>query len=60
MVQVGFTQSGFPVSEADGSVSVCTDISGAVLDRNVTVLLSTQDNLAVCKLVFVFKLIGYQ
>jgi len=51
VVQVGFTQSAFPVSETDGSVSVCTAISGVVLDRNVTVLLSTQDNTATCKFV---------
>ena len=57
VVQVGFPQSTFPVSEADGSVSVCTAISGAVLDRNVTILLSTQDNTAICK--FVFNLISY-
>ena len=57
VVQVGFTQSAFPVSEADGSVSVCTAVSGAVLDRNITVLLSTQDNTATCKFVcFVFNL----
>ena len=49
VLQVGFTQSGFPVSEADGSVSVCIAISGAVLERNITVILSTQDNTAVCK-----------
>ena len=53
VVQVGFTQSTFPVSEADGSVTMCTGISGAVLDRNVTVLLSTRDNTAICKFVFV-------
>ena len=48
VVQIGFTQSAFPVSETDGQVSVCTAISGAVLDRNIMVLLSTQDNTANC------------
>ena len=53
VVQVSFTQSAFTVSEADGSVSVCTAISGAVLDRNVSIQLSTGDNTAICKFVFV-------
>ena len=49
VVQVGFEQSSYIVSEADGSASVCVNISGAILNRNVTVLLSTQDNSAVCE-----------
>jgi len=49
VVQVGFEQSSYVVSEADGSASVCVNISGAILSRNVTVLLSTQDNSAVCE-----------
>jgi len=43
VVQVEFAQSAFTVAEADGSVSVCINISGAVLARMVTALLSTQD-----------------
>jgi len=38
----------FVASEADGSVSVCVNISGP-LDQNVTVLLSTEDNSAIGK-----------
>ena len=49
MVQVGFAQSSYTLSEADGLVSVCVNISGAVLDRNVSVLLSTEDDTAVCE-----------
>jgi len=52
-------QSTFPLSEADGSVSVCIAVSGAVLDRNITVILSTQDNTAICKFVIMFDLINY-
>jgi len=40
-------------SEAVGLVSVCVNISGTVLDRNITVLLSTEDNTAICECVFV-------
>lgn len=58
-VQVGFTQSAFPASEADGSVSVCTAISGADLDRTIIITLLTQDSTAICKFVFVFNLISY-
>ena len=53
-------QSAFSVNEADGSVSVCTAVSGAVLDRNITVLLSTQDLTATCKIIFMFSLPSYQ
>ena len=60
VVQVGFMQSAFSVNEADGSVSVCTAVSGAVLDRNITVLLSTQDLTATCKIIFMFSLPSYQ
>jgi len=62
VVQVGFMQSAFSVTEADGSVSVCTAVSGAVLDRNITVLLSTQDLIATCKIIFMFSLpiLSYQ
>lgn len=38
----------FVASEADGSVSVCINISGP-LDQDVTVLLSTEDNSAIGK-----------
>ena len=43
-VEVGFVEPSYTVNESSGSVSVCIDISGAVLERNVTVLLSTMDD----------------
>jgi len=44
---VGFVPP-FMASEADGSVSVCVNISG-LLVGSATVLLSTEDNTAVCE-----------
>ena len=49
MVQIEFVQSAFTAAEAAGSVSVCITVTGAILDRDVTVLLSTQDNTAMCE-----------
>jgi len=46
---VGFAESAYAVTEADGLVSVCVTISGAVLNRNISVLLSTEDSTAVCE-----------
>ena len=43
VVQVGFVQAMYTVIESDGQVSVCINISGAVLNRNVTVFVSTND-----------------
>ena len=60
VVQVGFGQSIYLVNEAQGSVAVCVVIFGATLDRNVTVLLSTQNGTAICEFVFVLKLLSYQ
>ena len=51
-VQVGFVQSFFVVNEANGPIFVCIEIFGADLNRSVTVLLSTQDNTAICKFAF--------
>ena len=51
-VQVGFVQSVFVVNEANGPIFVCIEIFGADLNRSVTVLLSTQDNTAICKFAF--------
>ena len=50
VVDVEFAQPSYTVGENDGSVSVCIDISGAVLERNVTVFLSTEGFDATCKL----------
>ena len=60
VVNVGFSAPSFTASEANGSVSVCMNIFGAVLARSVTVLLSTQDDTAFCEFVFVSKLLGYE
>ena len=49
MVQVEFVQSALTVSEADGSVSVCVNVSGASLDRDVTVYVSIDDGTAMCE-----------
>ena len=49
VVQVEFAQPNYTVRESNGSVSVCINISGAVLERNVTVLLSTEDFEATCE-----------
>ena len=43
-VEVEFAETSYTVRESNGSMSVCIDISGAVLERNVTVLLSTMDD----------------
>ena len=59
VVNVGFSAPSFTASEANGSVSVCMNIFGAVLARSVTVSLSTQDNTAFCEFVFVSKPLGY-
>ena len=48
----------FVASEAVGLVSVCVNISGTVLDRNITVLLSTEKNTATCEFFIVFKLLN--
>ena len=53
MVDVEFAQPSYTVGENDGSVSVCIDISGAVLERNVTVFLSTEGFDATCKLLLI-------
>ena len=50
MVDVEFAQPSYTVGENDGSVSVCINISGAVLERNVTVFLSTGGFDATCEL----------
>ena len=47
-ILVGFVPP-FMASEAVGLVSVCINISGTVLDRNITVLLSTENNMAICE-----------
>lgn len=44
------------MNEAVGLISVCVNVSGAVLDRNITVFLSTENNTAVCEFLFVFHL----
>jgi len=49
VVTVGFEQSSNIVREAEGLLSVCVNISGAILNRNITVLLSTEDDTAVCE-----------
>ena len=49
MVDVEFAQPSYTVGENDGSVSVCIDISRAVLERNVTVFLSTEGFDATCE-----------
>ena len=46
MVQVGFVQAMHTVMESDGQVFVCINISGAVLDRSVTVFVSTANDTA--------------
>ena len=43
-MEVEFAETSYTASESNGSVSVCIDISGADLERNVTVLLSTMDD----------------
>ena len=43
-VEVEFAETSYTVRESNESVSVCIDISGADLERNVTVLLSTMDD----------------
>ena len=48
-MQVEFAQPALTVSEDDGSVSVCVDISGASLDRDVTVYVSIDDGTAMCE-----------
>ena len=48
-VDVGFAESSYTVRENNGSVSVCINISGAILERNITVLLSTRDDEATCE-----------
>jgi len=45
-------------TEAVGLVSVCVNISGTVVDRDITVLLSTENNTAICESVFVLKLLS--
>ena len=52
VVDVEFAQPSYTVGENDGSVSVCIDISGADLERNVTVFLSTEGFDATCELLF--------
>ena len=46
MVQVGFVQAAYTAMETDGQVLVCINISGAVLDRTVTVFVSTTSETA--------------
>ena len=48
-MDVEFAQPSYTVRESDGSVSVCINISGAVLERNVAVLLSTEGFEATCE-----------
>ena len=43
-MEVEFAETSYTVRESNGSLSVCINISGAVLERNVTVLLSTMDD----------------
>ena len=43
-VEVEFAETSYTVRESSGSVSVCVNISGSVLERNITVLLSTMDD----------------
>ena len=56
-ILVGFALP-FLASEAVGLVSVCVNISGTVVDRDITVLLSTENNTATCEFFFVFKLLS--
>ena len=49
VVQVGFVQATYTVMESDGQVSVCIDISGAILDRTVIVFASTTNETASCE-----------
>ena len=49
-VEVEFAETSYTVRESNESVSVCINISGTVLERNVTVLLSTVDDEATCEL----------
>ena len=56
-ILVGFVLP-FLASEAVGLVSVCVNISGTVVDRDITVLLSTENNTATCEFFFVFKLLS--
>ena len=58
VVDVEFAQPSYTVGENDGSVSVCINISGAVLERNVTVFLSTEGFDATCKLLLMFGAIN--
>ena len=46
MVQVGFVQATYTAMETDGQFLVCINISGAVLDRTVTVFVSTANDTA--------------
>ena len=50
-VEVEFAEASYTVRESSGSVSVCINISGAVLERNATVLLSTMDDEATRELI---------
>ena len=52
VVQVGFAQTMYTVNEP-GPVSVCINVSGAVLDRNVSVSVSTTltNDTASCELI---------
>ena len=52
-VDVGFAEPSYTVRENSGSVSVCVNISGAVLERNITVLLSTWGDEATCESTYI-------
>ena len=52
-VDVGFAEPSYTVRENSGSVSVCVNISGAVLERDITVLLSTRDDDATCESTYI-------
>ena len=46
---VTLEQEIYSVNETDGAVMVCAMLTEGVLERNVTVYLSTSDGSAVCK-----------
>ena len=52
-VEVGFAEPSYTVRESNGSVSVCINISGAVLESNITVLLSTIGDEATCESTYI-------
>ena len=49
MVKIGFSSTAYTVSEGSGSVSVTVSVQNEVLDRDVTVTLSTVNGSAMCE-----------